>query len=95
MEDKQIPMIVHEAQQARNERVIKRLILALIIITALLFASNVMWLYAWMQYDYTSTSQEYQVDLSTKGGGNANYIGQNGDILNGKGESNEKNENTQ
>ena len=45
---------VYEGIQARHERTIKRLILALIIAIALIFASNAIWLYAWMQYDYSS-----------------------------------------
>ena len=37
------------------------------------------------QYDFAGES--YSVDLSTDGGGDANFIGQDGDIINGTGES--------
>lgn len=59
-----VPYIVHESAMARNERTIKRLVIALIIAVALLFAGNAAWLYAWMQYDYVSeeTITEYQQD---------------------------------
>lgn len=59
-----IPYIVHEAAMARNERNLKRLVTALIIAVCLIFASNAIWLYCWMQYDYTSTESvvEYQQD---------------------------------
>ena len=48
-----VPYIVHESDMARNERAIKRLVVALIVAIALMFASNAFWLWAWMQYDYT------------------------------------------
>ena len=35
-----VPYIVHESAQARNERTVKRLVIALIIAIALIFASN-------------------------------------------------------
>ena len=59
-----VPYIVHESSMARNERTVKRLIVALIVSICLLFASNAAWLWAWMQYDYTSTESvvEYQQD---------------------------------
>ena len=59
-----VPYIVHESTMARNERTVKRLIVALIVAVSLLFASNAAWLYAWMQYDYASeeTITEYQQD---------------------------------
>ena len=59
-----VPYIVHESAMARNERTIKRLVIALIIAVVLLFAGNAAWLYAWMQYDYVSeeTITEYQQD---------------------------------
>lgn len=87
MEHRDVPYLIYEATQARNERTLKRLIVALIIAIALIFISNVAWLYAWMQYDYVVTTEDYSVDLDTVGGGNANYIGNNGDIVNGEGES--------
>lgn len=59
-----VPYIVHESAMARNERAVKRLVIALIVAIALIFASNAIWLYAWMQYDYTSdmTTSEINVD---------------------------------
>lgn len=80
MEERNVPYIAYEATQARYERTVKRLIVVLIITTVLLFASNVVWLYCWMQYDYTS-SQDVTVGSRT---GPANYIGNDGDIYNGQ-----------
>lgn len=75
-----VPFVVHESAMARNERTVKRLVIALIVAIALIFASNAIWLYAWMQYDYSS--EESVVDVDAKSGV-ANYIGNDGDIVNG------------
>lgn len=72
-----VPYVVHEATVARQERQIKRMWIALIVAVALIFASNAIWLYAWMQYDYES------YDITADGDSNANYIGQDGNIYNG------------
>lgn len=85
MEDKNVPYIVYESAQARSERRDKRLILALIIVTAMMFISNIVWLWAWMQYDYTS--EESVITLDSQDSGNANYIGHDGDISNGTSDS--------
>ena len=76
-----VPYIVHEAAMARNERNVKRMIVAIVTAIALLFASNALWLWAWMQYDYSG--KEIIVEQDTTDGGNANYIGNDGDIVNG------------
>ena len=80
-----VPYIVHEASMARMERQIKRLWIAVIVAVCLLFASNAAWLYAWCQYDYSSN--EIVVEQDAQDGGNANYIGNDGDIINGLPES--------
>lgn len=89
---KTVPYIVFESEAARHERHIKRLIGALIFAIMLLFVSNVIWLHAWMQYDYTTETEEYSVDLDA-GEGNANYIGQDGDIVNGSYQGNKETDN--
>lgn len=84
-----VPYIVYEGAQARQERTIKRLIITIIIAVAMLFASNAIWLYAWMQYDYATEVE--QIDLDSDNGGNANYIGRdlNGELNNGESTSDE------
>lgn len=84
--NKDVPYIVYEATQARNERTVKRLIIVVVVAIALIFISNAIWLYAWMQFEYVGT-EENQIDLSTDGGGDANYIGNDGVINNGKDKS--------
>jgi hypothetical protein len=75
-----VPYVVHESAMARAERNIKRLWIAIIASIVLLFASNAFWLWAWMQYDYES------YEAITDSGGDANIIGNDGDIYNGYGE---------
>ena len=70
----------YEEQGARNWLVVKRLVWAIIVSVSLLFATNALWLYAWMQYDYDS------YEAITDNGGDANIIGNDGDIYNGYGE---------
>lgn len=77
-----VPYIVHEGVQVRLERTIKRLVYALILTILLMFASNGLWLWAWMQYDYVSedsTVNTNTIDVDGKNG-TATYIG---DIING------------
>ena len=80
-----VPYIVHESSMARMERQIKRLWIALIASVCLLFASNAAWLFAWCQYDYSR--DEIVVEQDAQDGGNANYIVNDGDIVNGLPES--------
>ena len=75
-----VPYIVHESSMARMERQIKRLWIAVIVAVALLFSSGAIFAYAWLQYDYSS---EEIVTVDGKDG-IANYIGNDGDIVNGE-----------
>ena len=76
-----VPYIVHESAMARNERTIKRLVIALIVAVVMLFACNAAWLYVWQLYDYSS--EQTTVDAED---GVANYIGNDGRIIFGSGE---------
>lgn len=80
-----VPYIVHESAMARMERQIKRLWIAVIVAVCLLFASNAGWLLAWTYYDYSS------YEAITDNGGDANIIGNDGDIYNGYGEAEKTN----
>ena len=91
-EERTVPYVVFEGTQVRHERTVKRLIIALLIAILLIFASNAIWLYAWCQYDYTSTEStvEQQAD-----NGIVSYVGNDGDINNdGLPESDNTNEDT-
>lgn len=74
-----VPYIVHESSLAREERHVKRLIIALIVSIATLLITNIGWLAFLSQFEF-----EYEnTEISADDGGNANYIGQDGDIYNG------------
>lgn len=62
IKEKVVPFYVYDTEVARHERTIKRFLVALIIAIILLFATNAIWLYAWMQYDYTSEEVTYSQD---------------------------------
>ena len=64
----------------------KRIFVVLIATLIMLFASNLAWLYVFNQYDFQS------YELNSEDGGNANFIGNDGDITNGIGKSKTKNE---
>lgn len=79
-----VPYIVHEGMLVRMERQIKRLWIALIVAIIALVACNLAYLWYLNQYDFVS------YEISSADGGNANYIGQDGDIYNGESGSKEK-----
>ena len=45
MEHKDVPFIVLESAEARHERIEKRLIIALVMVIIMMFATNALWLY--------------------------------------------------
>lgn len=73
-----IPYIAYEIAEAKNERLIKRLIIALIITIILMFITNIFWIYEFCSYDYLTEETTVDADCGT-----ANYIGQDGDIVYG------------
>lgn len=83
MEDNMtVPYIVYESAMARSERHIRRLVIALIVAIVMMVISNLAWLYMWNSYEYVGDSS-----ISVEGEGNANYIGNDGDITNGESSS--------
>lgn len=85
-----VPYIVFESAQARSERHIKRITIALIVAVILIFLSNALWLNAWMQYDYVGYDDSNEITVDA-GSGTANYIGNDGDITNGENNSEKDN----
>lgn len=80
-EMKDVPYVVYESAQTRSERIIKRLIVALIIVTAMMFVTNIIWLHEWMSYGYEALDEE--ITVASGFNGHANYIGNDGSIVNG------------
>lgn len=75
-----VPYIVHEAAMARFERTIKRLWLLAIVAVALLVATNLAWIWYESQMEVVETTEITQENEN----GYNNYIGNDGDIYNGK-----------
>ena len=76
--EKSVSYLSFESEMARNERHVKRLIIALVISIILIFASNALWLYAWLQYDYSST--ESTTTTYTQDSNGINIIGDSNDV---------------
>ena len=83
MERNDIPYIAFEAEMARYERTIKRLLVALVVSIALIFVSNIAWLWFFNQFDIIGDT----VQLESNEAGNASYMGGSGVIDNGRSES--------
>lgn len=64
MENEQltVPYIVHESAMARNERHIRRLVIALIVAVVMIAVTNIAWLYVWNSYEYVGDSTTYSQD---------------------------------
>ena len=56
IDERTVSYIVFESAQARSERTIRRLIIALIMTIIFLFLSNAYWVSQWNQYDYETVS---------------------------------------
>ena len=80
----EVPYIVYEGEQARHERTIKRLIIALVIAIVVTLLSNVAWLIYLGGYEFYNEDNDVMVEAKD---GIANFIGQNGDIINGEDKS--------
>lgn len=81
MEEKNtVSYIVYEGCLARDERIIKRLVIALVLTIVLMFASNGVWLYTWMQYDYEGETVSETTTTTQDGNGVNIYGSGSGDI---------------
>lgn len=79
-----IPYFVHEGMMTKWERNFRFVLIMLIITIVLLFATNVMWAAYWYQFDITTEEITMEAD-----DGDANYIGNDGEINYGTGKSKE------
>ena len=69
MEDKYISQYTHEAEQARLERIIKRLWILVIIVFVALIVTNGAWIYyesQWEVVEETTTEQTVTQDVRAK-----------------------------
>lgn len=84
-----MPIAQHEKDQNRLMGIIKWLIAVIVILIVLLVGSNVAWLVYENSFEEVVTTEEVIVDADDNG--NANYIGQDGNIYNGKDNGKENN----
>ena len=75
-----VPYIVYEGEMARSERHVKRLTILLAVAVLLMVVTNAIWIYAWNAFEY---AEEHTVTIDS-GEGIANYIGNDGSIVNGE-----------
>lgn len=78
-----------ERMQAKDEMNDRWRNIIIIVLIILLVVTNAMWLVAWNQYDYV----DGYVEIDTGEGGDANYIGNDGDISYGTNSSSQEIEN--
>lgn len=81
-----VPYSVFGDLKELSNRTIKRLWILLIISWVIILFIVGICTYERLQYDYSSETTE-TVTVDGKDGGNANYIGNNGDIINGESDS--------
>lgn len=78
-----------ERMQAKDEMNDRWRNIIIIILIIFLVVTNAMWLVAWNQYDYV----DGYIEIDTGEGGDANYIGNDGDISYGTNSSSQEIEN--
>lgn len=84
-----VPYMVHEDAMVRAERQAKRLWVIILVLIALLFGTNIAWIVYESQFEEVETYDEIIIDAEDNG--NANYIGNDGNIYNGEDYSKEEN----
>lgn len=86
-----MPIAEHEKDQNRLMEIIKSLIAVILVLIALFVGSNIAWIIYENSFEEVITTEEIIVDADDNG--NANYIGQDGNIYNGEDHSKEENQN--
>ena len=84
-----VPYVVHESAMARSERHNKRLWVVILVLIGALIGTNLAWIIYENSFEEVITTEEIIVDAEDNG--NANYIGQDGNIYNGEDYSKEEN----
>lgn len=84
-----IPYVAHESAMARAERQVKSLVWVIVLLIMLLVGSNIGWLVYNSQFEVVEETTETNITQDNDGGYN-NYIGNDGDIVNGETDNNSK-----
>lgn len=89
-----IPYMVYEDIADRYDKTQKRMLIVVILSMIMVIVMAVTlcfvhrsWLKAWSDYDYVSEETVERVIVDSGDGGNASYIGRDGGIINGEGNS--------
>ena len=78
-----VPYVVHESAMARAERQTKSLVWVVVLLIVLLVVSNGAWLWYENQFEVVEETTETIITQDNADGYN-NYIGNDGDIVNGE-----------
>lgn len=78
-----VPYVVHEGAMARAERHIKALVWVIVLLIVLLVGTNAGWLIYEAQFEVVEETTETIITQDNADGYN-NYIGNDGDIVNGE-----------
>lgn len=62
MDDRKVPLYIYEGTTARFERTNKRQLIVILILSILMFLSNLAWLWYINQYDFISEEITYSQD---------------------------------
>lgn len=81
-----VPYVVHESAMARAERHTKALICVIVLLIVLLVGSNGAWL--WYENKFDVVEETTTTITQDNADGYNNYIGNDGDIVNGKADNN-------
>ena len=84
-----MPIAQHEKDQNRLMGIIKWLIAVILVLIVLLVGSNAGWLWYESQFEVVEESTQTSITQENDGGYN-NYIGNDGDIVNGETNDNSK-----
>ena len=90
---KTVSYFAYESMLEREDRQQRRMIVVIIVLASMLFVSVIITaILGWKMYKELcqfDVIDEYEIELDSEGEGNANYIGEDGNIYNGTSESNE------
>ena len=81
-----VPYVVHESDMARAERHTKSLVWVIVLLIVLLVGSNGAWL--WYENQFEVVEETTTTITQDNADGYNNYIGNDGDIVNGKADNN-------
>ena len=81
-----VPYVVHESAMARAERHTKTLVLVIVLLIVLLVGSNGAWL--WYENQFEVIEETTTTITQDNADGYNNYIGNDGDIVNGEADNN-------